>query len=316
MGESYVPNDTSAEFHPSYCSSDGDLILISKDGVKFRVHSVILKLTSGFFRTMLSLPQGPEELISDQIPMDEDSALIAALLDATYPDCGFRLSTLRTTVMANAEPLIAAADKYEMSSVVKAVQAYCLGPSGWSALRKYKVACKYGWETEASAASTEALQMNIISPESLAEMQEIDAANALKLIGLHRKRRDILVESLSLRGKVTLESDNVKIRWGNIKQHYCVTLPDSIKCDSRWRAFLFSVSEEMERCSAGTTLRDPKFWTTPECEAIFRIAHQTRPACWLCASDDRPIIVKERLISEVVRVLDNLPKAVALSTAI
>jgi hypothetical protein len=45
-------------FHPLFTSLDGDVILAAKGGeLFFRMHSFTLKMTSGFFRTMYSLPQ-------------------------------------------------------------------------------------------------------------------------------------------------------------------------------------------------------------------------------------------------------------------
>lgn len=45
-------------YHPDFSSPDGDVILASKDcKVMFRTHTYILKTTSGFFRSMFSLPR-------------------------------------------------------------------------------------------------------------------------------------------------------------------------------------------------------------------------------------------------------------------
>lgn len=44
-------------FHGLFSSPEADVILAAKDSVLFRVHSQTLKTTSGFFRTMYSLPQ-------------------------------------------------------------------------------------------------------------------------------------------------------------------------------------------------------------------------------------------------------------------
>lgn len=45
-------------FHPLFVAPDGDVILAAKGGeVLFRVHSFTLRMTSGFFKTMYTLPQ-------------------------------------------------------------------------------------------------------------------------------------------------------------------------------------------------------------------------------------------------------------------
>jgi hypothetical protein len=45
-------------FHPEFSLPDANLVIAAKDAkMYFRVHSYTLKTTSGFFRTMYTLPQ-------------------------------------------------------------------------------------------------------------------------------------------------------------------------------------------------------------------------------------------------------------------
>lgn len=45
-------------FHPDFSLPDANVVIAAKDAkMHFRVHSYTLKTTSGFFRTMYSLPQ-------------------------------------------------------------------------------------------------------------------------------------------------------------------------------------------------------------------------------------------------------------------
>ncbi|KAF7362100.1 BTB domain-containing protein [Mycena venus] len=70
--ESRSPTQASPTFHPSFDSLDGDIVLSAKGGnVFFRLHSFILKTTSSWFRTMLSLPQGQAPSM-EVIFMEED----------------------------------------------------------------------------------------------------------------------------------------------------------------------------------------------------------------------------------------------------
>jgi len=58
--ERFAPQSSlsSLKFHPDFRSFDGNVVLAAKDATMyFRIHSHTLRTTSGFFRTMYSLPQ-------------------------------------------------------------------------------------------------------------------------------------------------------------------------------------------------------------------------------------------------------------------
>lgn len=68
-------------YHPQYSYSDGDVWLQAKDGTVFRLHSIILKLASPWFRALLGMPRALTERIDDPIPLAEDTDTIAAAFD-------------------------------------------------------------------------------------------------------------------------------------------------------------------------------------------------------------------------------------------
>lgn len=81
----------------SYLFPDADLVLVSSDGVLFRVHSLVLKLASQFFRDMFTIPRDVKESESQEpIPMAEREPVLEALLGLIYPnatgDIAFKLS--------------------------------------------------------------------------------------------------------------------------------------------------------------------------------------------------------------------------------
>ena len=66
----------SQQFHDRYNFDDGDLILLTSDNVKFRVHSVVLKAGSGVFRDMLELARPNEQNSSEPINLSKTRATI------------------------------------------------------------------------------------------------------------------------------------------------------------------------------------------------------------------------------------------------
>jgi hypothetical protein len=96
--------------HPLFSSEDGDTILAPRCGsVLFRVHSYTLKTTSGWFRTMFSLPQKAHPTASDIIYLDEEAPTLEALLRMI---CGQPVLRLESIDMV--ESILCAAEKYDM----------------------------------------------------------------------------------------------------------------------------------------------------------------------------------------------------------
>ena len=67
-------------YHPAFSSPNADVVLLSVDSVRFRVPSELLSRSSAWFRTMLSLPQGPGMDRTEAIPVDEPSDVLADVL--------------------------------------------------------------------------------------------------------------------------------------------------------------------------------------------------------------------------------------------
>jgi BTB/POZ domain len=83
---------TSTATFPFDNASDGDIILLSADGVQFRAHKIILAMSSGFFKDMFNIPQGSakpststSESLACVIPFTESSETLDSLLRTIYP---------------------------------------------------------------------------------------------------------------------------------------------------------------------------------------------------------------------------------------
>ncbi|KAG2355914.1 hypothetical protein BDR07DRAFT_1364724 [Suillus spraguei] len=104
-------------FHMSFSSLDADVILGAKDHTMFRIHSWTLRTTSGWFRSLFSMPQ--QSLASNHpetINLDEDSHTLESLL---LMICGLPINPL--TSYDEVDALLFAAEKYEMPGPVSLI---------------------------------------------------------------------------------------------------------------------------------------------------------------------------------------------------
>ena len=67
---------------------EATIIVRSSDQVNYRVHKLVLAMSSPFFKDLLSLPQPPDAEIVDGLPMvalPEDAGLLSSLISLLYP---------------------------------------------------------------------------------------------------------------------------------------------------------------------------------------------------------------------------------------
>ena len=176
-------------FHPSYVFSDGDLVLMTTDCIAFRVHSSIMKLASGMFRDMLSVPRADNETPNDPINVEEKADVLAALLDIVYPshECP-EISSLDFL-----RHLAVAADKYDMPVVTGRIRSTLIHDSPrLNRLELYELTCKLGWEEEAELMARMAIEekIDICEKESEATLRRLGGGRVLDLVKLQRLHPD------------------------------------------------------------------------------------------------------------------------------
>lgn len=107
------------DYHPSYCSPDADLILLSTDSVKFRVHSLIMTMASEMrFGDMAEIIPNTKKECDNPVRMYERSDVIKAILDIIYPNQDIP----KIDSYEFAERLLAAADKLHLRKVMSTVR--------------------------------------------------------------------------------------------------------------------------------------------------------------------------------------------------
>lgn len=200
----------SLTYHVAFSSPEANIILAAKDAkVYFRVHSHTLKTTSGFFRTMYSLPQyvhyhfihraWPNYLHrslnsqSEIMYLEEGADVLEHLLRMI---CGLPLSEITSHDFL--ESVLFAAEKYDMPGPMSLIKMHLLAPSKslHDPIRLYALACRYDWKEESKALSTRTLSLNIYDPSLRSSIQILSTNALLDLFMLHRSRRDEYVSSL------------------------------------------------------------------------------------------------------------------------
>lgn len=191
------------EVNPDYAFDDADLVLLSSDGIHFRVHSLILKLASnaGGFRDFRRVDG------NKTVEVDESEATLSTLLDMVYPS----RHAPSTMSYAHFRAVAVAAEKYNMTSVTVALKDIILdkrpltklfseredSEKSYSAIEQYLMTLDLGWTTIAQELSTKTLTCDLNSEVAQDMLFSADSVAAKNLYSLHRERRIWIYNSLS-----------------------------------------------------------------------------------------------------------------------
>ena len=166
---------------------DADVILRSSDGKEFRVHRLILSLTSPVFQGMFSLPQStdpPSQILSVDVP--ESSDVLQPFIQYLYPHFPPKISDISMWAA-----LYTIGNKY-IAGVVMGPLRDMLIPRFLekSPMRVYALASHWGFEGEAKIASRRTLRLDISKELSEEDATLMGGAACQKLYLLHYNRRE------------------------------------------------------------------------------------------------------------------------------
>ena len=167
-------------------SPDADVILRSSDEREFRVHKVILSLSSPVFLGMFGLPQPTESPQIPTIDVPESSDILEPFIQYLYPR-----SPPKVPDMAMWGSLYAIADKYNAEVVMEALRGMLI-PRFFaeSPVRVYALASRWGLEEEARTASAGTLTINILEDFPREDAELMGGAACHQLFLLHLRRRE------------------------------------------------------------------------------------------------------------------------------
>jgi hypothetical protein len=166
---------------------DADVVLRSSDGKEFRVHRLILSISSPIFQGMFGLPQPTESLPKiSNIDIPETSDILQPFLQYLYPRSPPDISDISMWAA-----LYAIADKYG-TEVVTDLLRDALIPRFLEAspLRVYALASCWGFEEEAKIASRRTLTMDISKGFPEEDARLMGGVACKKLFLLHLQRRE------------------------------------------------------------------------------------------------------------------------------
>ena len=135
---------------------EATIIVRSSDQVNFRVHKLVLAMSSPFFKDLLSLPQPPDAEIVDGLPvvvLPEDAGLLNCLISLLYP-----VPPVIPDSYQKAFALLAVCQKYEMEEVqfnIRVAVKHGRFPAPFKAegFRAYAIASGLGLVPEAEDAA-------------------------------------------------------------------------------------------------------------------------------------------------------------------
>ena len=313
QAESTQPQDSAApkgiKYHPLF-SFDADVVLSSRDGILFCIPSMTLKMTSSWFRTMFTLPQGSPPASSrshnrnqrdtttaptetEIIGLDEDSSTLEPLLRMI---CGLEIPTLDT--WDTVEPVLYAAEKYDMPGPASILRALLRAPTFTDApLRLYAAACHFGWAEDARAASTRSLTLNLYDSAHKPSLLRLRSADLYALFALHHKRR------AQFRSRIADSPFLTDAQLLNTASARCSSCRDPISY-LEWRELRHVMLAELERRPSGdTVLTGLEEWPA----AL---------ACWATkckrASCHSSVYDKALSSKAIKDLLDSLPNAVEI----
>jgi len=305
------------EYHSSFNSEHADLVLQSKDGIKFRVHSQILRVASTVFNDMLSVKRDESETASSPILLEESALVLSTILDLIYPQHVLPASAALTAHLIYDAGL--AARKYDIDAVVDSLQN-CLYTrevmQPLSLLQKFGVARRLGWDEVAKRASTDTLAMDLSTRAAQKALATLDTSSVLAFQGLRHRRKIILVNSLP---SVCVEPPFPTTDRNDLAFPICypeisnvVNHVPNVDCEaiaqlkdlSAWSKLKFAVVAEMEKCPLGSHFLVDDFFDNVEFSGLWSARFSC--VCWGSTSLDK-VCFRSRFRS----VLAKLPNSIS-----
>ncbi|KAH9940408.1 uncharacterized protein BXZ73DRAFT_88661 [Epithele typhae] len=234
---------------------NGDILLISRDEVRFPISSSTLRRTSGWFKSAFTLPQSPATGTPEPISMDEPAPVLASLLSLIAA-----LGIPDPSDLDHLEAVAFAADKYDMPMPLAVLRELLARHVPAAPLRVYGLASRLGWTADAARALRAALAVNVFAPPHAGELARLDAPALAALLAVLERRRAALAEKL--------ESETLFT--ANLWRRRCVTARcGELEDHTTWWAFKLAWVREPWRFFG---LRDggTVMWEVPELQTLLR----------------------------------------------
>jgi hypothetical protein len=191
---------------PSFSPPDAHMALRSLEGTLYRVPTVTLRSNSGFFNTMLSLPQNETQHggYDDHLVIVPRSEAILDVYENDFPVktllflmAGISIPKLET--IDEFEGVLQLAEKWDTPGPILFLRSALTSHRiiEQYPLRCYRLATHFDWRTEAKLASSHSLTLDIFNPIHHDTLDQLSSKALLSLFNLHRKRQIMFRELLN-----------------------------------------------------------------------------------------------------------------------
>ncbi|TBU34049.1 hypothetical protein BD309DRAFT_825173, partial [Dichomitus squalens] len=160
--------------HP-WDDTQADVIFCASDGVKFRVHKLVLSLASDFFRDMFRLPQNGNDSLPE-IPCSEPSTILDNLFRLCYP-----IQDPSIPAIQDVRATLVAAMKYDMKEAIYLMRQELSRHTLTSPMRVYAIACCLDLEDEAHCAA-KTIREQGVQNSYVEEMEDLSAGAYQRLL--------------------------------------------------------------------------------------------------------------------------------------
>ena len=176
--------------------ANADIIIQSCDFINFRVHKLVLSMSSPFFNVMFSLPQPSDQEVVGGLPvvrLSEDAEVLTCLLTMLYPIPSMIPKSYDRTLM-----VLAASQKYDMDGVQSRIRAEIQSkklpmPTGAATFRAYAIASIGGLSPEKETLARLTLDFPMTFEYLCDELPSFEGWVLRDLIGFRRRWRDDLI---------------------------------------------------------------------------------------------------------------------------
>ena len=176
--------------------ANADIIIQSCDFINFRVHKLVLSLSSPFFNDMFSLPQPSDQDVVDGllvVRLSEDADVLNRLLTMLYPIPSMIPNPYDKTLR-----LLAASQKYEIDGVQSRIRAEIQGknlpmPTGAATFHAYVIASIGGWSSERETLARLTLNFPMTFEYFCDELPSFEGWVLRDLISFRKRCRDNLI---------------------------------------------------------------------------------------------------------------------------
>ncbi|KAJ7198052.1 hypothetical protein B0H12DRAFT_1331358 [Mycena haematopus] len=179
-------------YNPSFADPNADVVLQSLEGTLYRLHSFILRTTSGFFRTMLSLPQPMESKVPYEIPVGEKNVVMERVLRMMSG-----LEIPRWSSFDEVEATLELIEKWDTPGPLSIIRTAIAAPLfADDPLRVYVLTTHFGWEEETRDVLVQTLKLQLLSGEHDDVLCRLSSRSLLNLLSYHNRCKARFKEAL------------------------------------------------------------------------------------------------------------------------